>query len=417
MSDTTEETPPAEQPAPKSHTPVGPGALVAAAFIGPGTVTACTLAGANFGYALIWALVFATFATIILQEMAARLGVVSRQGLGTALMTMTDNVFLRWLMAGLVLAALFVGNAAYEAGNLSGAALGVQAALDEKQIPFQITIVAIALIAGVLLVSGQYKRIERVLIGLVLIMAVCFIATAVIVRPDIGAILAGIKPSIPDGGLLTAVALIGTTIVPYNLFLHAAASRERWADPSGLGAARTDVGISIGFGGLISILIVSTAASGLFATGLEVETAGDMAQQLEPVFGPFAQVFMAAGLFAAGLTSSITAPMATGYAVSEIFGWKGGVSGSGFRLVALTVIVIGAVVGFFGIKPVNVIVFAQLANGLLLPIIAIFLLMAMNRKSVLGKHANGLVTNLLGGIVVLVSVGLGLRLILRVLIG
>ncbi|NHK28460.1 divalent metal cation transporter [Parvularcula flava] len=417
MSEIIDETPPAEQPARKSRTPVGPGALVAAAFIGPGTVTACTLAGANFGYALIWALVFATFATIILQEMAARLGVVSRQGLGTALMSMTDNVFLRWLMAGLVLSALFVGNAAYEAGNLSGAALGVQAALDEKQIPFQITIVAIALVAAVLLVSGQYKRIERVLIALVLLMAICFIATAAIVRPDVGAILDGMKPSVPDGSLLTAVALIGTTIVPYNLFLHAAASRERWADPSGLGAARADVGISIGFGGMISILIVSTAASGLFATGLEVETAGDMAQQLEPAFGPFAQVFMAAGLFAAGLTSAITAPMATGYAVSEIFGWKGGVSGTGFRLVALSVIVIGAVVGFFGIKPVNVIVFAQLANGLLLPIIAIFLLMAMNRKQLLGEHANGLVTNLLGGLVVLVSVGLGLRLILRVLMG
>ncbi|GGD17463.1 Nramp family divalent metal transporter [Aquisalinus flavus] len=417
MSDRIEEAPPAEQSGKKNRSLLGPGALVTAAFIGPGTVTACTLAGANFGYALIWALVFATVATIILQEMAARLGVVSRQGLGTALMTMTDNPVLRWLMAGLVLSALFVGNAAYEAGNLSGAALGVQAALDDKQIPFEITIVAIALVAAVLLVSGHYKRIERVLIGLVLVMAVCFVATAVIVRPDLGAILSGMKPSVPDGSLLTAVALIGTTIVPYNLFLHAAASRERWADPTSLGAARADVGISIGFGGLISILIVSTAASGLFATGLEVETAGDMAQQLEPVFGPLAQVFMAAGLFAAGLTSAITAPMATGYAVSEIFGWKGGVSGSGFRLVALTVIIIGAVVGFFGIKPVNVIVFAQLANGLLLPIIAIFLLVTMNRKKLLGVHTNGLVTNLLGGLVVLVSVGLGLRLILRVLMG
>ena len=398
---------------PKKRAAIGPGALVAAAFIGPGTVTACTLAGAGFGYQLIWALVFATLATIILQEMAARLGVVSRMGLGTALLSTSGNPALRWAVAALVIAALYIGNAAYEAGNLSGAALGVQAALDRSGFPFEITIVAIALIAGVLLVSGQYRRIEMVLIGLVVVMAICFVVTAIIVRPDMGAMLAGLRPSIPENGLVTTMALIGTTIVPYNLFLHAAAARQRFDGPEALPAARVDIGVSIGLGGLISILIVATAASGLFAAGLEVDSGGDMARQLEPAFGATAKWFMAAGLFAAGLTSSITAPMATGYAVSELFRLKGGVEGTAFRLIALSVIVIGALVGFFGIQPVSVIVFAQIANGLLLPVIAVFLIIAMNRSDLLGRHVNGLATNLLGGAVVLVATGLGLRLILK----
>ena len=106
---------------------VGPGALVAAAFIGPGTVTACTLAGANYGYVLIWALVFATLSTIILQDMSARLGAGGRLGLGEALMQSVSTGWMKWALGGLVFAALAIGNSAYEAGNLAGGALGAEA--------------------------------------------------------------------------------------------------------------------------------------------------------------------------------------------------------------------------------------------------------------------------------------------------
>ena len=107
---------------------IGPGVLVAAAFIGPGTVTACTLAGANFGFALVWALVFATIATIILQDMAARLGAGAQLGLGEALMQGASIPVIKWAAGGLVFAALLIGNSAYEGGNLAGGALGAAAA-------------------------------------------------------------------------------------------------------------------------------------------------------------------------------------------------------------------------------------------------------------------------------------------------
>ena len=310
---------------------IGPGAIVAAAFIGPGTVTACTLAGANFGYALIWALVFATLATIVLQEMTSRLGVIAQQGLGTALLSMSENKVIQSLIVGLVIVALYIGNAAYEAGNLAGAALGIQGMVEF--VNFRVAIIVISLVSAVFLLTGTYKRIEQLMIFLVMIMALAFFVNIIIVRPGIGDILGGLVPRVPEKGLLTTIALIGTTIVPYNLFLHSAACKERWNRPEQMHASRVDAGFSIGLGGLISIMILATAASSLFGKGLEVKSAADMAMQLEPVFGKLSRILMATGLFAAGLTSAICAPMATGYAVSEVLRLKGGVSSTGFRII------------------------------------------------------------------------------------
>ncbi|MEO1029302.1 MAG: divalent metal cation transporter [Pseudomonadota bacterium] len=396
---------------------IGPGALVAAAFIGPGTVTACTLAGVNFGQSLIWALAFATFATIILQSMAARLGVVARLGLGEAVIAGAgNNVIARWVSILLILAALAVGNSAYEAGNLGGGALGLEAVAGEGFLSRQVWLLILAGIAGTLLVIGKYRLIERFLIGLVILMALVFMSAFIMVGPDIGALFAGFVPSIPEAGLFTAMALIGTTIVPYNLFLHAATARDRWRSADDLDEAITDTRLSVGLGGLVSILILSTAATALFGKGIEVTSAGDMALAIEPLAGPASRYLLGIGLFAAGLTSTITAPMATAYAVSELIPRSGSLSRKTVQTgVALLVLVIGLGIALSGQKLVEVIFIAQMANGLLLPIIAGFLLVTMNRKSLLGEHTNTGLQNLLGGAVTLISLGLGIRIILRAL--
>jgi len=210
---------------------IGPAALVAAAFIGPGTVTACTLAGANYGYTLLWALLFATAATMILQEMSARLGLVTQRGLGENLRSMFAASIFKWPLFTLIIVALYVGNAAYEAGNLSGAALGIQALFGETGFIYRLSVALIAGLAAILLCFGSYKHIEKTLIGLVLIMALAFIGTFIVVGPDFIAILKGlIRPKIPTGSLMTVIALIGTTVVPYNLFLHASAVKDRWSN-------------------------------------------------------------------------------------------------------------------------------------------------------------------------------------------
>jgi len=395
---------------------IGPGALVAAAFIGPGTVTACTIAGASFGFALVWALVFATVATIILQSMSARLGVAGRVGLGEAMVSRTDPA-LKWGAAGLVLAALAIGNAAYESGNIAGGALGLDALFSaDGDGSGKAHVLIVAGIAAAALLYGKYKALERILIALVILMSLAFAASFVLVRPDFGALLGGLVPAVPENGLLSTIAIIGTTIVPYNLFLHAAAARDRWqGGADDLGAATSDTAISIGLGGLVSIFILATAASTIFASGVEVKNAADMAIALEPLAGSGARYFIGIGLFAAGLTSSITAPMATAYAVTEIIPGLGGERKPlMFRVIALTIVAIGLGVSLLGIRPTELITIAQVANGLLLPIIAIFLLVAMNNKSLLGTHVNGWAANLLGGGVVAITILLGARLILRV---
>ncbi len=395
---------------------IGPGALIAAAFIGPGTVTTATAAGAQFGYTLAWALVFATIAAIILQEMSVRLGVVARLGLGEAVLkTLGANPVLRWLLIGLIIAALFVGNAAYEGGNIAGAALGLETLFDGA-VPHDVLAGATAIMAAGMLFLGGYRAIEKFLIAIVLLMSITFAAALFIIGPDLTSLAKGaLHPRIPDGALPIVIGLIGTTIVPYNLFLHAAAARRRWKNATDLPEARFDATISIGLGGLVSILILSTAAASLFAAGLKMETGADMTRQLEPAFGPWAGYLLSTGLFAAGLSSAITAPLATGFATSELFGFKSDPKAFPFRMIAGAVLGIGTALAIFGVKPIQVILFAQIANGFLLPIIAVFLLYAANQHALLGSKANGFLANLAGGMVVVITAGLGVRAILRVL--
>jgi len=393
---------------------VGPGAVVAAAFIGPGTVTTATLAGAGFGTTLLWALTFSTVATLVLQEMAARLGLVTGAGLGEAIRSGFGAGAMRLLAVGLVIAAVAFGNAAYETGNLLGAALGVNGIAGGE---LRVWAVGIAVVAFLLLWTGRYHVIERVMIGMVVVMSLVFLATAVVLAPPVGELLRGMfVPTLPEDprALVVAVGLIGTTVVPYNLFLHAAAVREKWSGPEWLPAARLDLGIAIVLGGLVSMAIVATSAAAL-AGGGEVASAADMAVQLEPVLGAWARVFFAAGLLAAGLTSAITAPLAAAYATAGALGWARDLRDRKVRAVWMLVLGAGTLFAAAGIRPVPAILFAQVANGVLLPAVAIFLLLAVNDRRRMGEWRNGPIANVVGAAVVLIAIGLGARAVFAAL--
>ena len=394
----------------------GPGVLVTAAFIGPGTVTTASIAGAQFGFALLWALAFSVLATIVLQEMAARLALVTRQGLSQALRSAYRD---RWLGSAsviLVIAAVGIGNAAYQTGNITGAALGLQSI---SGIDLGWWALLVGALAGVLLATGVYALIEKLLISLVLLMSLVFLLTLAMVRPSIGAMLDGLLlPTLPAGSLLTVMALIGTTVVPYNLFLHASAVQEKWPPAlsklTALRESRLDTCVAIGLGGLITLAIMSTSAAAFFGDD-RAFSAATMSQQLEPLLGPAARYFFAAGLFAAGLSSAVTAPLAAAYAVCGVLGWPRDLRGGRFRAVWVAVLVCGTVFSAIGIKPLAAILFAQAANGFLLPFCAVFLLLIMNRRDMLGAYTNKTLANTLGVAVVLVTVALGIIKIQQVL--
>lgn len=397
-----------KSPAP-SRWRFGPGLLVTAAFIGPGTVATASRTGAQFGFALLWTLLFAVFATIILQEMAARLGLVARRGLAEAIREAIQPTWLRRVAIGLVLAAIVVGNTAYQTGNLMGAGMGLQVLTG---LPTDIGAAMIGAVIGVLLSLGRLNRLlQTFLITIVLTMSAAFLAAAFITKPDFLQVVSGaLTISLPEGALLTALALIGTTVVPYNLFLHATAVQQRWSADADLDrslrAARLDTILAIVLGGIVTMSIVAVAAA-FYTDGNSPANAGELAEQLQPLFGAAGKVLFAGGLMAAGVTSAITAPLAAGYAA------RGAFPGASQRLAkgtSVAVVAIGTILAFvFGKSPQATIVTAQAANGLLLPLVAVFLLLVMNRRDFLGEHRNGWLLNIAGGVVVLITCVLGIK--------
>ena len=394
----------------------GPGAVVAVAFIGPGTVTVCTLAGVQFGFALLWAMLLSTVATVILQDMSARIGIVTGRGLGEVIRSQLTRPLPRFLVLGLIMFAIVAGNAAYEAGNISGARLGLETlfAINRPEFAPLLSVLVGAMAFG-LLYQGSYRVLERVMVSLVVLMSLAFLLTAVLTRPDIGALLRGLLvPSVSDASILTIVGLIGTTVVPYNLFLHAALVREKWQGTQHLSDARVNSVIAVSLGGLVSAAIIVSAAA---INSDSVSNAVDLARGLEPLFGSFARYFLSLGLFAAGITSAMTAPLAAAFVARGCLGWSeadGGLKNWRFRAVWMFVLLLGVVFSSLGINPIDIIRAAQVANGITLPLVVGIILWLVNQHSVLGEHRNTLLQNIAGGVIFLVTIALGLRAIVLV---
>ena len=396
---------------------IGPGPLVAAAFIGPGTVTLCSIAGLDFGFSLLWTLVLSIIATIVLQEMSARLGIISNKGLSQVIREEIKNPGFRNIVITLILSAIVIGNAAYEAGNISGGVLGLEAVFGEKALTFlNINInfysIILGLIAFSLLYIGNYKILERSLIFLVIIMSLSFIITAIITKPDITDLFNGLfVPKFPEGSILIIIGLIGTTVVPYNLFLHASLVKERWKNKSDLKFARNDTIVSIVLGGIVSMCIIISSAS---LNIDNINNAADLAKGIEPLYGIYSKYILAIGLFSAGITSAITAPLAASFVAAGCLGWSLNMKGLKFRSVWMFILLAGVISSSSGYKSIEIIKFAQVANGILLPVIAGFLIWIVNKDSILGKYKNSKWQNFIGLAILVITIFLGLKSILKV---
>lgn len=395
---------------------VGPGALVAAAFIGPGTVTSCSKSGASYGYVLLWAMLLSVISVIIMQSMAARLGIVSKMGLGEALRAKFTGKAARIILAVLVIAAVFIGNIAYETGNITGSVLGAQTAVpglnnNTGKIVLALTI---GVIAFALLLSGSYKYIEKFLTALVVLMGVLFFVTAIAAKPDWIEVLKGIfcfkVPDVGEGNStwMTIAALMGTTVVPYNIYLHASSAAKKWggkkeeneadAVKEGLADSRFDSVLSIGLGGLISmaIIICAGAAKESLGDSFAINSGADMANSLKPLLGNWATVLFGIGLFAAGISSAITAPLAAAFASTGILGWSDDLKNRKFRAFWIIVLAIGVTLACtLGASPTEIILFAQAANAFLLPVTGILLLIVANDRKIMKEQTNKLWFNIL----------------------
>ena len=384
---------------------IGPGTIIAAAFIGPGTVTVCTLAGVTHGFDLLWAVLVSVIATIVLQEMSARLGLVTQRGLMQNLLETLSHPWVRSVAVLLVLLAILLANTAYEAGNILGGTMGIQNMIgtDDDSAVTMITSLLIGILAFALLFWGKYKVVEKTLVVLVVVMSCTFVITALLTRPNPAEVLQGLLiPTIPGNGL-DVLAIVGTTVVPYNIFLHASIVNEKWKGPGDLRKMRTDTYVAIILGGIISMAIVVSATS---VTG-QVQSPTDLALALEPLLGEWARYLIGMGLFAAGLTSAITAPLAAAYVARD---WSTtGSPDRRFRRTWMAVLSIGIIVACLGFRPIEIIRVAQVANGLLLPIIAFFLIWICSQERVMGRHKNSRWQIALGLVILLTTILLGAK--------
>jgi manganese transport protein len=376
--------------------------VIAAAFVGPGTVTTAARAGSDFRFALAWALAFSVIACLVLQEASGRITVMTGKDLGEAIRGRFAGSRRGRSLPTLAAVGIILGCAAYEAGNLLGGVAGVQLVFDAS--PAGLTLVA-GVAAAVLLATGSTRWIARILGAMVAVMGAAFLVTAVRLGPDLGELAMGLLvPRIPAGAAVLVLGLVGTTVVPYNLFLGSALARE-----SHLGEMRWGLAVAVVGGGAISlgVLVVGSALGGGLAYNQLAVVLGDR-------LGGGAGTSLAIGLFAAGFTSAITAPLAAAITARSLLGeaddrrWAEG--SPRYRAVWIGVLVTGMAFGIAGVQPIPVIILAQAFNGLLLPVVAVFLWVAMNDRRLLGDDGvNSRLQNVMMGVVVLICIGLGLR--------
>lgn len=366
-------------------------AVIAAAFIGPGTVTTAAKAGAEHGYNLLWALTFSTIACLLLQEMSSRSYLVTGKRLGERIRLEFPSVWLRGILA----TAILLGGIAYEAGNLLGAASGIDIAWKTSGWSTTASIMVIGVLATITLWNQNSQAIAKRLGFFVIVLGI-LILTIVSQQdhPVSDWAPALVRPSLPEGSGWLILGLVGTTIVPYNLFLGGSIGKGQSIRDMRLG-----LGIAIVLGGMISMAIL------MAATGLEGEFSFEGLRDLvSGQVGSFGGMAIGAGLGIAGFTSAITAPWASALAVGTLFpAWN---TPQRFRITWAMVLGSGILFGLSGIKPIPVIVMAQAFNGLALPLIGIILLIMMNRNMTTSQ--NGWMGNLSGLFVTGVTLILGM---------
>lgn len=383
--------------------------ILSAAFIGPGTVTTAASAGAEFGYGIAWALTFSVIACIVLQEASARLTLATGSNLGESIRNHFSDRPLGWVVTITVVGSIILGCAAYEAGNILGAVEGFGLVFGVS--PMWYTLGSGAVV-GLLLWFGTTRMVAHVLGIVVAFMGLCFLTTAILLNPPIMELLqGGAVPQFPEASGILILALIGTTVVPYNLFLGSGVSEGQT-----IKEMRFSLPIAIILGGIISmsVLVVGAAMAETF-------TFQELADQLVRQLGGWAVYLLGFGLYAAGFSSAITASMAAaitakGVATDDRHDPDWQEDGTKYRLVWGGVLLVGVGFGVAEVQPIPAIILAQALNGVILPIVAIYLFLMVNNATELGPETiNSPRYNALMGLVVFITIVLGVTNVLEAL--
>ncbi len=390
---------------------MGPGLISGIAGNDAGGITTYSVMGAKTGLSLLWLFPITIAILAIVQEMAARLGVVTGQGLSDLI---RDRFGVRWTV--FAMAILLIANVANTVAEFSGAA----ASLEIFGISRYLVVPIVGLLIWGLVLFASYRTVERIFLGVALVF-VSYIASAILASPDWGSVgRALVTPSIQwsPAILLLMVAVVGTTITPYMQFYLQSAVAEKGIDEEELRLEQADAVGGAVWTNVIAIFIVVATATTIFVAGGTITSAADAAQALEPIAGHLASLLFAVGLFGASVLAATIMPISTAYVICEAFGWESGVGkrfgdARAFFGIYTFVLVIGALVVLIpGIDLLPVILASQNLQGLLLPVVLIFMVLLVNDRGLMGRHANGRRANALawtavGLVVILDAILLG----------
>ena len=374
-------------------TVMGPGIITASVDQDAGGITTYSLAGALFGYGLLWSLPFIVLALAVIQEMGTRMGVVTGRGLADLI---RERFGLRVTL--ICMAVLVVANMANTASEFAG----VAASLEIFRISRHWSVPLTAILVFGLVLQGTYRVVERVFL-LASALYVVYIVSALLAHPPWGTILRQtIRPSfsLQGGYLTTLVTIVGTTIAPWMQFYLQSSIVDKGVRLRDLRWAKLDAYVGSVVAGLIAFFIIVACGATLFPNGVRVETAKDAALALEPFAGRYATILFALGLLNASVFSAAILPLSTAYAVCEALGWETGVDrrpseAPGFFIIYTLVILLGAAPILLPQAPLVAIMFwSQTLNGLLLPLVLLVMLKLINDPEIMGRHVNSMVFNL-----------------------
>jgi NRAMP (natural resistance-associated macrophage protein)-like metal ion transporter len=395
---------------------VGPGFITATVDNDAGGIFTYSLAGAQFGYSLLWVMIPIAIALVVVQEMAARMGAVTGKGLSDLI---REEFGFR--LTFFVMIALVVTNF----GNIVAEFAGVASSVELFGVTRYIVVPVAALAVWLLVVRGTYDSIEKIFLA-ASAFYVCYVVAGLLARPDwkAAAFATVTRPTAAGmrtyGYVYMVIALVGTTIAPWMQFYLQASIVEKGVTVRQYRASRWDVVLGCIFSVIVAWFIIVACAATLYSSGLHtVDDAADAAAALRPLAGDYAYVLFAAGLFNASLFAASILPISTAYAVCEGLGFESGLDkkfheAPVFYWLYTLLIVAGAGVLLVPRVPlVYVLVLSQVANGIVLPFVLVFMLLLTNDRELMGEHVNSRRFNVIAWTTVAVMIVLTLVLIVR----
>ena len=391
---------------------MGPGIITSNVDNDAGGITTYSLAGAQFGLKLIWSLIPIMIALIVIQEMCARMGVVTGKGLSDLIREKFGAKITFYLMIG-----LFLTNMGNALSNFAGIAAGMEIFGINRFISVPIS----AFLVWWMVVKGTYRFVEKAFL-VACVFYLSYIVTGVIVKPDWGHVFEQfLRPqlSLDPAEMTMVIGLVGTTIAPWMQFYLQASVVEKGIKVEEYKFARFDVVMGSVIVHIVAFFIILVCAETLFKHGVRVETAKEVALSLKPLAGKYCTFLFAFGLVNASLFAASILPLSTTYLICEGLGWEVGIdkkfveAPQFYGFYSLMIFLGAGVILYPNVPLIPIMYFSQVINGMVLPVVLIFMLLLINDRKLMGEHTNGPIFNAIAWITSLVMIGFTLLLLIR----